>query len=153
VYVAGEERSPEGRTADLRNVRLLGRLAPVEMLGWFCRASIYVHPAYYEPFGLSVLEAALSRCALILSDIPSLREMWDGCALFVTPEDANALSGALRSLIASASLRGMLAARAYDRALGLNPNGMAEQYLEAYAAALRNRQATARRQEGRLCAS
>ncbi len=31
-------------------------------------------PARYEPFGLSVLEAALSGCALVLGDIPSLRE-------------------------------------------------------------------------------
>ena len=29
-------------------------------------ASVYVLPAKYEPFGLSVLEAALSGCALVL---------------------------------------------------------------------------------------
>ena len=39
---------------------------------WFARAGIYALPAVYEPFGLSVLEAALSGCALVLGDIPSL---------------------------------------------------------------------------------
>ena len=34
-------------------------------------------PARYEPFGLSILEAALSGCALVLGDLPSLRELWD----------------------------------------------------------------------------
>jgi glycosyltransferase involved in cell wall biosynthesis len=53
--------------------------------GWLARAALYVHPARYEPFGLSVLEAALSGCALVLADLPSLRETWDNAALFAPP--------------------------------------------------------------------
>jgi hypothetical protein len=47
-----------------------------------------VLPARYEPFGLSVLEAALSGCALVPGDIASLRGNWDGVAEFVCPDDA-----------------------------------------------------------------
>ena len=66
-----------------------GRLTPPQMARVVSRApSIYALPARYEPFGLSVLEAALSGCALVLGDIPSLREIWDGAALFVDPDDA-----------------------------------------------------------------
>ena len=39
----------------------------------------------YEPFGLAVLEAAQAGCALVLSDIPTFRELWDGAAMFVPP--------------------------------------------------------------------
>ena len=44
-----------------------------ELLG---RAAIYIATSRYEPFGLAPLEAALSRCALVANDIPSLRELW-----------------------------------------------------------------------------
>jgi glycogen(starch) synthase len=47
-------------------------------------------PARYEPFGLSVLEAALSGCALVLGDIASLREVWGGAACYVRPGDSRA---------------------------------------------------------------
>src|SRR5690625_7216151 len=41
----------------------------LEVFTWLRQASVFVMPSRYEPFGLSVLEAALSGCALILSDI------------------------------------------------------------------------------------
>jgi glycosyltransferase involved in cell wall biosynthesis len=61
-------------------------------------ASIFVSPARYEPFGLSVLEAASAGCALLLSDIPTFRELWDGAAMFFDPHDTRALAERLRSL-------------------------------------------------------
>jgi len=36
----------------------------------------------YEPFGLAPLEAALSRCAIVANDIPSLREVWGSAAMY-----------------------------------------------------------------------
>jgi len=54
------------------------------------RASIFGHPALYEPFGLCVLEAARARCCLVLAAIPSLQELWDGAAIFINPRDSEA---------------------------------------------------------------
>ena len=52
-------------------------------------------------FGFSVLEAALSGCALVLGDIPSLREIWGDAALFVPPDDTERSAKTLsNSLIA-----------------------------------------------------
>ena len=48
--------------------------------------------ARYEPFGLAVLEAAQAGCALVLSDIPTFRELWNGAAQFVPPGDDAARS-------------------------------------------------------------
>ena len=73
-------------------------------------------PARYEPFGLSVLEAALSGCALVLGDIASLREVWQDAALYVPPDDAGALTAALARLIAEPELRHSLATSARKRA-------------------------------------
>src|SRR4051812_8340607 len=67
-------------------VTRLGRLPFDHLAGWLRRASIFVLPARYEPFGLGPLEAALAGCALVLGDIPSLHEVWGDAALYVDPD-------------------------------------------------------------------
>ena len=56
--------------------------------------------ARYEPFGLAVLEAAQAGMRLVLSDIPSFRELWDGAATFVASRRADLLP-ALRHALAA----------------------------------------------------
>ncbi|HKO15336.1 MAG TPA: glycosyltransferase family 4 protein [Gemmatimonadaceae bacterium] len=132
VYVAGDAESPDRRGERLRAVRALGRLDGPTLAYWLGRASIYALPARYEPFGLSVVEAALSGCALVLGDIPSLREIWGDAATFVAPDDAAALTRAIRWLCDDASLRRAQGARARLRALALAPACMAARYLAIY---------------------
>ncbi|MBZ0157320.1 MAG: glycosyltransferase family 4 protein [Alphaproteobacteria bacterium] len=133
VYVAGEESHPAGGTFPGGTaVQRLGRLTTRELASWMARASIYALPAYYEPFGLSVLEAGLSGCALVLGDIPSLREIWDGVALFVQPRDEEALKGAIESLIRNPGERKRRAASARARAEEFSPLRMAEGYGAVY---------------------
>jgi glycogen(starch) synthase len=133
VYVAGEPRSPAGLNPCLDGVHCLGRLPPRELEAWMNRAAIYALPARYEPFGLSVLEAALAECALVLGDIESLRETWDGAAWFVRPDDSQALTGAIRTLAGDRERREDLARRAHARARLLTPERMADAYHHAYA--------------------
>jgi len=132
VCVAGEEEHPDGGSASHENVRLLGSLAPQAMPYWYARAAIYALPARYEPFGLSALEAALAGCALVLGDIPSLREVWGDTAVFIPPDDHEALSKAINELISNKDLRISLANRSRRRALEYSPEQMAEGYLEVY---------------------
>lgn len=135
VKVAGDARHPNGSRVESLHVEMLGLLPPPELARWMRRASVYALPARYEPFGLSALEAALSGCALVLGDIPSLREVWGaGAALFVPPDDVGALVEALESLRRDVSLRDGLAARARARALTYTPRRMAADYLSVYAA-------------------
>jgi glycogen(starch) synthase len=110
----------------------LGSLDPAVLAAWLARAAIFVLPARYEPFGLAVLEAALARCALVLGDIPSLREIWDASALYVCPNDADESSAALRRLIQDPILRDDFAERAHQRALAFTPKRMAEGYVKLY---------------------
>src|SRR5438132_378190 len=128
VYAAGE-----GRAAfESGGVSHLGCLSAADVLQWMARASIYALPARYEPFGLSILEAAVSGCALVLGDIPSLRELWDGAACFVPPDDRAQLARTLTTLIADRSLRSNLARQARDRAQQFSLAQMARQYLTVY---------------------
>ncbi|HEU4754467.1 MAG TPA: glycosyltransferase family 4 protein, partial [Armatimonadota bacterium] len=132
VYVAGEQRHPDGGRAGSSAARALGRLEPEAMAEWLGRAAIYAAPARYEPFGLGVLEAAYAGCALVLGDIPSLREVWGDAALHVDPADPAALRSALEGLIADPERRKQLAARARARAFEYTPERMARGYLSAY---------------------
>ena len=133
VYVAGELQHPQGRMARPSGLRTLGHISSPDMAEWLSRASIYALPARYEPFGLSILEAALCECALVLGDIDSLRENWEGAALFVSPDDSQALREALEYLMRDTTRRKALAARARFRALELSSERMAACYISAYA--------------------
>lgn len=132
VYLAGDMRHPDGTEPKIEGCRVLGRLAPAALARWYRKAAIYLHPARYEPFGLCVAEAALSGCALVLGDIASLRELWDGAAVFVPPDEPERMKAALEGLIASPELRAAMSCRAMARARKFTAEQMAEGYLDVY---------------------
>ncbi|MBV8550533.1 MAG: glycosyltransferase family 4 protein [Acidobacteriaceae bacterium] len=136
VFLAGDPRSPNGDETVLPGCRLLGHLSPVELSEWYARAAIYVSPARYEPFGLSVLEAAMSGCALVLGDIASLREIWQDAAAFVAPNDADALKTVLQRLMHDSIYRAKMSRRALSRASEFTESRMVTEYLCAYQSAL-----------------
>jgi glycogen(starch) synthase len=111
----------------------LGRLIRPELHRRMAEAAIFVTPARYEPFGLAVLEAASSGCALVLGDIPTLRELWDGAALFVAPDSPEALRGTLLRLIDDEALRTELQSAARERARAYGRDRMVDGYVALYA--------------------
>jgi glycosyltransferase involved in cell wall biosynthesis len=78
------------------------------------------------------LEAALQGCALVLSDVPTLRELWEGAAVFVPPRDAEAWRTALRMLLDETPRRRRLAEAARARAGSFRPERQAEEMLRVY---------------------
>ena len=133
IEIAGDCRHPNGNALRLSRVRCLGKLSSREIADRLSRSAIFVLPARYEPFGLAVLEAALSGCALVLADIPSLREIWGDAGVFVATDNCYAIADALEMLIQNDRLRIELSARARRRALDFSPARMAEAYLTGYA--------------------
>lgn len=148
IAIAGEGG---GESSD-GNVRFLGRVPRTAVASLLGRASTFVHPPLYEPFGLAPLEAALSGCALVLADIPSLRETWTGRAMFVDPRDSRAIGAALRTLATNPSLRAELAQQARVHGAGFTARRMASRYLDLYrslVAAARHGTSASRRKETR----
>ncbi len=127
VVVAGETAGEP-----LPGVKHLGPLSPAGLHTWMRRAAIYALPVRYEPFGLSILEAALAGCALVLGDIPSQRELWLGAAELVPPDDPDALAFALNRLTRDQGLRAAMAAAAKRRAARYTPERMAAAYVQLY---------------------
>ena len=132
IHVAGEAQQQDGREVRPRHLSVLGRLPGPELAEWMERAAIFAAPARYEPFGLAALEAGLAGCALVLGDIPSLREVWGDAAVFVSPDDADGLGEALRTLVADSALRAQMARAARARALVYDHDRMAAAYLSLY---------------------
>jgi glycosyltransferase involved in cell wall biosynthesis len=133
VYVAGDARHPSGGAVVARSYNALGALPPDRLRAWIARAMIYALPARYEPFGLSALEAAAAGCALVLGDIPSLREVWGDAAVFVDPDRPMALSAAIAGLMDDPARRELFATRASARARRFSAERMARRYAEIYA--------------------
>lgn len=132
VWVAGSDRIDGGPPRRLQHARALGQLPTEALIPWMNSAAIFAAPAKYEPFGLSILEAALGGCALVLGDIPSLRELWNDAALYVDPTNADDLRRVLNQLIADANHRSWLSERSRTRALQMTHHRMADDYQHVY---------------------
>lgn len=125
VVVAGEGAVGKG-------VRAVGVIGRAEVTKLLAAAAVFAEPARYEPFGLAAVEAGRARCALVLGDIPSLREVWEDAALFVPPDDRDVLERTLRALIDDAAFRAQAAERATRRAAEYTMERAAGAYFGAY---------------------
>src|SRR5262249_5930952 len=141
VYVVGSDHHPEGKGQVLTEmgVRPDLRVHPPQderqMAHILGRAAIYAATSQYEPFGLAPVEAALSRCAVVASDIPPFRELWDGAAFFFRNNDHGDLRSALELLMREPRVRREYADLAYERARRqFNSARMVDEYLELYLA-------------------
>src|SRR5205814_6907963 len=81
----------------------------------YARSAIYIATSQYEPFGLAPLEAALSRCAIVASDIPSFREIWGDAAVYFTNNDPDSLQKVLARLHDDTELRATYGTLAFQR--------------------------------------
>ena len=140
-YIAGSDRHPDAtlqaehslRTMDIPRLRFLGELSESQLSRVYGRASVYVATSRYEPFGLAPLEAALSRCALLLNDLPSFREVWQDDAIYFERNHSESLLRALTQLKQDPGLRKEYAQRGWQRAQArFTAEKMADSYLRLY---------------------
>ena len=115
------------------NVELLGPRSQDELRDLYGAASIYAGTSRYEPFGLSPLEAALSRCALVMNDIPVFHELWDDAAIYFRKDDPDELSKTLQNLNRDPGLCQQMSTKALARARAkFGASRMVVEYESAY---------------------
>ncbi len=136
VRIFGSLSGPDGTRTSVRHVRAEGQCGAADVYAAMRRAAVFVSPSLYEPFGLAALEAARSGAALVVSDIPTYREIWDGAALFFDPRSPEALAACLDTLARDPALREQLAAAAGENALHFTPAAQTEGLLAAYSATM-----------------
>lgn len=133
---AGNICGPGGEAETFEHLCLLGQLDEHDLGRWLGARPIFASAASYEPFGLAVLEAAAAGCPLVLSDIPTFRELWEDVALFVASRDDAGFAVAIDELIGDAGRRIEWGERARQRAQHYAATVMARSMLASYRAVL-----------------
>ncbi|ASY66061.1 Glycosyltransferase (plasmid) [Sinorhizobium sojae CCBAU 05684] len=137
VAMAGACEGPCGERLAIEHAEHLGELSHDRTMALMSRAAIVVSPSLYEPFGLAALEAARSGAALVLSDIDTYRELWDGAALFADPRDPAAFAGSLERLARDTDLRAELGQSARLRSSEFTVEAQRDAMLDVYGRAMR----------------
>jgi glycosyltransferase involved in cell wall biosynthesis len=86
-----------------------------EILPIYSGADVFVHPTAAEGFSLTIVEAMACGLPVVTVGRGAVAEIVDGAAVTVDAPTADQLEGALRPLLADASLRQDLGARALER--------------------------------------
>jgi glycosyltransferase involved in cell wall biosynthesis len=103
--------------------------------GYLQGLDLFVLPSYFEGFGLAALEAMLAGRAVVATDVGGLGELVvpEVTGLLVRPGDAEALAGAIRSLLDDPATRERMGAE--GRALArerYSPEAMARRFEVLY---------------------
>jgi glycosyltransferase involved in cell wall biosynthesis len=131
VYIAGDMKALEPETIP-GNVLYRGRIPKSEVIEILSHAAIYLLPVIYEPFGYTFLEAALSGCAIVTGDIPSMHEIWGDSVMYADPLDANDIAEKVNKLMNDGLLRSSKAASALERAKQFTSEKMVSEYINLY---------------------
>jgi len=114
-------------------IALRGPQSESQLRSLYSRASIYVATSRYEPLGITALEAAFSRCAIVANDIPSFREVWGDDAFYFRANDSASLAEAIQCLSEDRELCRAYGNRAYHRARErFTAKRMIDEYLRLY---------------------
>lgn len=143
LIAAGALRGPHGEECAPEHLQAIGQQSEAALAALYALRPVFVSAATFEPFGLAVLEAASAGCALVLSDIETFRELWDGAAVFVDPHDADGFTAAVEQLIADRIRREQLGAAVQARSERYTPAASAAAMDEIYRGVLVTREVAA----------
>lgn len=138
VLIAGSTADPSRTAATCpphtqANVTMCGEQNEETLRTLYSESSTYAATSRYEPFGLAPLEASLSRCALVMNDIPSFREIWGDSAFYFKRNDPDSLATALQLLSEETDLCEEYGERAYSHAIkNYTAARMVDQYEALY---------------------
>lgn len=117
VVVGGARASVFAQSGILpRAVKQLGYVSDGELRSLYEHAGGFVHPTYYEGFGLPPLEAMACGCPVVTSDAASLPEVCGDAALYFDPHDPADMAAKVEQLMGEAPLRQRLRERGLARA-------------------------------------
>ncbi|HXW76221.1 MAG TPA: glycosyltransferase family 1 protein, partial [Candidatus Eremiobacteraceae bacterium] len=116
LAVAGQR---EGKKFSAVDIRWLGHVDDEQLAALYAGTAMLVYPSRYEGFGLPVLEAMACGTPVIASRAAGIPEAGGDAALYVDPDDAAALAGAIGRVLADPDLAGRLRRAGETRAAAM----------------------------------
>lgn len=98
------------------DIKVMGYMSDKDMIPLLNGALAYVLPSKFEGFGMPALEAMAAGVPLIASDLPVMREVAEGAALFSDPDDVNSWTTSMTRMATDQELRSTLIAAGHERA-------------------------------------
>jgi len=120
-------------STDQHEISVKGAQTESQLRTLYSKATIFAATSRYEPMGLTSIEAAFSRCALVANDTAAHRELWGDAALYFEHNDADSLAEILGELRKDRELSRLYGSRAYNRARErFTARRMVDDYLRLY---------------------
>jgi glycosyltransferase involved in cell wall biosynthesis len=115
-----------------KSVAFLGRVPSEDLVYLYNAANLFVHPSFYEGFGLPPLEAMTCGTPVIVSNTSSLPEVVGDAALMIDPHDIDGLTVAMWRVLTEEELRQDLVQKGLKRAQIFSWQEAAKKTLEVY---------------------
>jgi glycosyltransferase involved in cell wall biosynthesis len=114
------------------NVRLLGRVETLELVGLYHLATAMIFPSEHESWSIPIAEAMACGCPVACSDVTSLPEQIDNAGILFPPDNQLAMTEAMRTLAGNESLRKIFSERGRRRVKAFDTGSFLKQVGAAY---------------------
>ncbi len=134
VTIVGETNAEQNKliSESKAAISITGFITDAELDQLYRTSDILCFPSLYEGFGMPVIEAQASGCAVITSNIEPMISISADAALFVDPLDENDILNKLILLINDLNMRKSLVEKGYINAKRFLPEEITQQYINLY---------------------
>ncbi len=118
------------------SLRLLGHVDDAGLVALYARAAVFAYVSLYEGFGLPVIEAMATGCAVLASATTATGETAGDAAELVDPRDVDAIAAGLRRILEDGAHAELLRRRGAAHAAGFTWDRTATALIGSWRAAL-----------------
>lgn len=90
---------------DSKNIIFTGFISDSDLSLLYRKCDFFIYPSLYEGFGIPPLEAMKNGCAVIVSDIPSLKEVCSDAAIYIDPYKIESIKSGILKIINDSTLK------------------------------------------------
>lgn len=85
--------------SDSENIFFTGFVSDSDLSILYKKCDFFIYPSLYEGFGIPPLEAMKNGCAVVVSEIPSLKEVCSDAVFYINPLDVESIKNGILKLI------------------------------------------------------
>lgn len=120
------------------NIVTPGFVGDEDLAAIYSASTVFVHPSWYEGFGIMILEALASAVPVVTSNTSSLPEVVGNAGLLVDPKNPEELARAIEQILSDDQLSASLVVKGLERVKQYSWRKMAEETLAVYQEVVRS---------------